>query len=73
MVQRSDALVHLWVRALSRSLSLRSKLVPCKLARYQNLMDLRSLEKSRDCVTGNSFVDIVPTVPKDRILIMSTL
>ena len=73
MVKRSDVLVHQWVRALFRSVSLCTKLVPCTPVRYQDLMDLQSWEKSRDRVTGNSFVDVIPTVPKDRKLIISTL
>ena len=73
VVNHSDILVHQWVRALSRSLSLCSKLLPCRLVRCQNLMNLYNWEESRDCMMENSFVDIVPTVPKDRILIISTL
>ena len=48
-------------------------LLPCKPVCYRNLTDLQSWEKSRDCATGNSFIDIVPTVPKDRKLMTSML
>ena len=73
VVRSSDVRLQQWDRAPFRSLSSCTKLVRRKPSHDKNLIDLQRWEKSRDCATRNSFVDIFPTVPKDRKLIISTL